>query len=169
MNIIVKRWLQPWAAIASITLVGATTLPYQVRSENSQMGINPTANHAQILSQAQGGLIGRSWQLVGWGDPEGLESPLPDTEITLGFAKRRVSGSSGCNFYQATYSTTNDRIEFGPIAATRKLCAENISQQEFRYLSLLEQVKTYTINADGQLRLTYRVGEVGGVLVFEPK
>jgi heat shock protein HslJ len=114
-------------------------------------------------------LDGTNWKLINLnGDQEPV---LPDTEITLGFASGQVSGSAGCNNYNTSLVTRQDDLpqvfKVGPIAGTKKICSEPISNQETTYLDNLANVSAWRYDF-GQLALTYKRGENDfGVLLFE--
>jgi heat shock protein HslJ len=77
-----------------------------------------------------------------------------------------LSGSAGCNNYNATYEVDGDNISIGPAAATRMFCPEpdGIIEQEVQYLAALETASTYLIEVDkmemrtaeGALAATFR-------------
>ncbi|NEQ53061.1 MAG: META domain-containing protein [Leptolyngbya sp. SIO3F4] len=83
------------------------------------------------------------WQLASY---QG-EAVLEDVLITAQFQDGRLTGSSGCNRYTATYTATENQLILGPLATTRKLCAEPTMMQEQTYLSLLAQVTAYRATA----------------------
>ncbi|WP_299707215.1 copper resistance protein NlpE N-terminal domain-containing protein [uncultured Pontibacter sp.] len=82
--------------------------------------------------------------------------------LIIDLAEGRVSGSAGCNRITGTLEPIGDRINFGPIAATKMACPQ--MEVENQFLKVL---------SDGELR--YRVSEerlelmLGGkgVAVFE--
>jgi heat shock protein HslJ len=97
---------------------------------------------------------------------------LPDTQITIGFEKGQVSGSAGCNNYNTSLVIGQDDLpqvfKVGPIATTKKICADPISSQETTYLTNLAKVSAWRYDF-GQLALTYKQGENDfGVLLYEP-
>ena len=83
------------------------------------------------------------------------ERPLIDRShltITLG-ADGRAYGSTGCNHWFASYSRNAERLSFGPIGATRKLCAPALMEQEQRFLDTLGTVERWDLSGIDQLRL----------------
>jgi len=97
-----------------------------------------------------------------------LERTLLKTEITAIFEEGKLTGSAGCNTYNGTYTATSgsaeNEITVGPLATTRMACAENVMDQETRYLSALEAAETYTIE-DTTLTIYFP----GGALIYEAK
>jgi heat shock protein HslJ len=120
---------------------------------------------AELLRYATASLVGE-WKATSILTPTALTSPLPGTEITASFSvDGRLSGSSGCNTYTATYSTDRGEIEITEPAGTRKACAEpeGVMEQEAAYLAALPSAARYRIDggllellaADGTFVATY--------------
>ena len=63
-----------------------------------------------------------------------------DTQSARGFA--------GCNDFSGTYEAIEDALSLGPMAATRKLCADVMST-EMQFLAALEQATTFAIVGEG--------------------
>lgn len=102
-----------------------------------------------VQSQA---LAGTSWKVVSYNDGKALVSVLAKTELTAAFGKDgKLTGSSGCNRYDATYTAKAPRLELGPIAATRMACGEpaGVMEQESAYLAALGVAATYRIEGPG--------------------
>jgi heat shock protein HslJ len=58
----------------------------------------------------------------------------------------KVSGTTGCNAYNGTYTTTQDLVSFGLLAMTKKMCSD--MTVEDRFTKTLERVATYQIKGD---------------------
>jgi heat shock protein HslJ len=83
--------------------------------------------------------------------PGGEAELVPGTEITASFSRGgRLTGSSGCNSYRATYTRDGDALEISPPAATRKACADpaGVMEQEAAYLSGLGRVVSHSLDGD---------------------
>ena len=116
---------------------------------------------------APSGLAGTSWHATGINNGKGGVVAGADTEkVTAIFsAEGQLSGSGGCNTYNATYTTTNsDGVTFGPVAATAMACQpDSVMQTEQEYFTALRKVTTYQreVNtltlkdADGATQVTY--------------
>jgi heat shock protein HslJ len=93
-----------------------------------------------------------SWQVIGYNNGKlAVVSVIIGTEITANFGEDgTLSGSAGCNNYNATYEVDGDNISIGPAAATRMFCPEpdGVMEQEVQYLAALETVATYLIEVD---------------------
>jgi len=108
------------------------------------------------------------WQASGINNGRGGVVTSASTHLaTATFTHDSISGSAGCNTFNATYRIEDNRIIVGPVATTRRHCAEpeGIMQQEQEYLDALERVRTYTLTSDGlelrdengSLQVGYRV------------
>jgi len=56
----------------------------------------------------------------------------------------KVSGSSGCNSYTGSYTLKDGKLSFGTLAATMKLCAHALNDQETRFFRSLGAAQTVT-------------------------
>lgn len=79
---------------------------------------------------------------------------LPDTKITVEFKNGKLSGSGGCNQYNASYTVepldgTSGKIQIQGIGSTEKFCGEEINAQEGSYFQALEQVREYSLTDEG--------------------
>lgn len=76
---------------------------------------------------------------------------LKDTAITLKITKGEFSGSSGCNFYGAKYTTQpKNGIEINEVAHTDMACSEpeGILEQEEEYISTIQKAKSYSVDGE---------------------
>jgi len=83
------------------------------------------------------------------------ERPLIDNShltMTLG-EDGRAYGNAGCNHWFASYRLDGDRVSFGPVGSTRKLCAPALMEQERRFLEALSQVQRWNVSEVEQLQL----------------
>lgn len=84
------------------------------------------------------------------------ERPLIDRShltLQLDAKQQRVHGMAGCNTWFGTYRLAGDKLHISHIAATRKLCAPALMEQEQRYLAALPQIERWDFSATGQLQL----------------
>ena len=110
-------------------------------------------------------LPGTSWQLV---DLDGAE-PVADAVPTLTFDEAGgVSGTTGCNTFNAEVSIDGNAVTFGPMATTRMACPDRaVTEQEQAFTAAMEDVTSYTIDGEGRLvlqggaPLTFEVAPVG--------
>ena len=95
-------------------------------------------------------LEGTSWVLLVYGGT----SPIPQTQITLGFDHGQVGGSAGCNTYGGSYGVSGDRITLSDLYMTEMACLDppGVMDQEQEYLRLLGKTQTFQVT-NGQLQL----------------
>jgi heat shock protein HslJ len=85
----------------------------------------------------------------------------PEVRSTLKFeAADRVSGDGGCNRMAGPVRVEGTSIRFGPLAMTRRACAEPAMQQEQRYARALERARA--VRRDGGALIL--ADEAGAVL-----
>ncbi|GFE71961.1 META domain-containing protein [Chroococcus sp. FPU101] len=121
------------------------------------------ANGIVVLAE-QPPLQGTPWKLQSWSD---VPSLVPDIPVTITFEQSNLSGSAGCNRYRTAYETKKQNLTIKPeIASTFKACPEDIMRQEALFLSILPLVERFDINAQGELKLTYRTKKGTGTLIF---
>jgi heat shock protein HslJ len=98
---------------------------------------------------------GKTWILEQYGDLQTPTTASGDTPPTLFFqSDGHVSGSSGCNRFNATFVIAKDRIQFGELAATKKMCPTPTAEleQEQMVFSILQQADHFELN-DTQLKI----------------
>ena len=119
------------------------------------LGVNgATAAPMSARATAASGLTGRTWVLATLaGKP-----PVSGTELTIEFtAKRRASGSAGCNRYTGTYKVSGSAIRISRMATTQRACAEPIERQETAFLNALSRARSFVVNG-----ATLTLKSVGG-------
>jgi heat shock protein HslJ len=100
-------------------------------------------------------LEGESWILTQFVAEDG-STQIVDVGVDAEFDGSQISGTSGCNRYNASYEANGNEISFGPIAGTQMACPEPQTSVEARYLQLLESVATFEVEgrsmsmADGE-------------------
>jgi heat shock protein HslJ len=97
-------------------------------------------------------LAGTAWIVSGYNSGrEAVASPIFGTELTATFGQDgTLSGSAGCNNYNASYQVDGASMTIGPAVSTRKACAgpEGIMDQELQYLAALQTAATYELRGD---------------------
>ena len=87
---------------------------------------------------------GTTWELMFYPSSDAVAAVpvLPGTTITARFDGGKLTGNAGCNDYTADYKRDNTQLTFGPVAATKKMCAEpaGVMEQENTYLGMLAEV-----------------------------
>lgn len=75
-------------------------------------------------------------------------------------ADGRLSGSGGCNSIASNYTLAGNKLELGPVIATRKHCGEVLMEQEDRVLTALERAVGARVPPHGLLELSDENGTV---------
>jgi heat shock protein HslJ len=105
------------------------------------------------------------WVLDAWnlGEPAPLAPP-----VTVLYTDGRIGGSSGCNRWSTT-ATTSDvpgDVALGPVNGTRMACADSVMAVEARFLDLLLGVRKYGF-WNGKLALGYERHGTRGTMLFD--
>jgi heat shock protein HslJ len=125
---------------------------YALAGETLTLSSADGSELATFRAQSQD-LAGTSWNVISYNNGQGaVTSVLAGTELTASFgADGNLTGSAGCNDYNATYTTSgNDSIEIGPAASTRMACTEpeGVMEQETQYLTALSAASSYNVDGD---------------------
>jgi heat shock protein HslJ len=108
---------------------------------------SPLAEYAAVFDQPA--LNGTNWRLLAYRGADGKATPaLSDAAVTAFFDGRGgLTGSAGCNTYQASYSANRNTLTVRAPTATNKTCdtPAGVMQQEQQYLAGLPTVATYTV------------------------
>jgi len=100
------------------------------------------ASSTTVADSATESIKNTSWSLVQMPN----QSLVADTLITLNFDNDKITGSDGCNRYNALYTVNEDRLNISrSIATTMMACPELIMQQASSYTSALAQAMSYKI------------------------
>jgi len=97
------------------------------------------------------------WKLVELNG--GVVEPGEDRELHMILrGDDQVSGYAGCNQFTGSVTVTGDGIAFGPIASTRRMCADAM-QQEDAFLQALENARRFAVSGEN-LAIEDASGEV---------
>ncbi|MEJ2546804.1 MAG: META domain-containing protein [Gemmatimonadota bacterium] len=91
------------------------------------------------------------WTVTGYNNGRGgVTTLVAGTDITVSFAgDGMIAGSAGCNNFSGSYSVDGARLEVGPLAATRKMCAqEGVMEQESQFLAAMQNASRWEIRGD---------------------
>jgi heat shock protein HslJ len=119
---------------------------------NGTLALMDAENKSVLVYKAQSqDLGGTSWDVIGYNNgKQAVTSVLAGTTLTADFGKDgKLSGNSGCNTYNGTYTTTGNQIKIGPLATTRMACPQEIMDQETQYLAALQSADKYRIEGTG--------------------
>lgn len=88
---------------------------------------------------------------------DAMVPPPEDSHIYFEITNEGVSGSAGCNGFNGEVTIEGNNISFGPLATTRRACAEEVMSYENAVLDILSQTAVFSLanntltlsNADG--------------------
>jgi heat shock protein HslJ len=91
-----------------------------------------------------------SWVLLTFNNGQGgMVSTIPGTTITAQFrSDGKLTGSDGCNTYNATYTATASSVTVTPGTATGMACPEDVAAQARTYMAELLQSQTYQVSGN---------------------
>ena len=127
------------------------------------------ADEAELLRYRPASPEG-SWVATGVLQGDAFTSILIGSEITATFADDgTLSGSAGCNTYNASYTADGDAMEIDPPSSTKMACPEpgGVMDQEAAYLAALPTAVGFRVNGgmlellstEGTAVVTYTRGE----------
>ena len=127
----------------------------QVRSyaiSGRTLTLTTSTKGADLVYRAlrEGEALNGDWEATSFFRPGAITSVILGSTITATFDNGKLSGNAGCNTYNATYEVDGTKIAIGPIATTRRACADAlVATQETEYLAALELARTYSLGANG--------------------
>jgi heat shock protein HslJ len=153
--------------------ITALTQAAAFKIDGQQLTLSDAAGKALATFTRQSSeLGGSSWLVTGYNNgKQAVVSLALGTTLTADFgADGRLGGSAGCNSYTATFEVAGKSLKIGPVASTRKFCAEpaGVMEQETQYLKALETAATYRIDAD-KLELRTADGALAASLARAPR
>ena len=100
-------------------------------------------------------LTEKAWVLISMGNPSILTPIEEGTLVTAIFSQNgKITGSGGCNNYNAFYEINGNNINVSPASTTKMTCANGI-QQEIEFLKALEAAQSFTVSEEGRLQISY--------------
>jgi heat shock protein HslJ len=94
-------------------------------------------------------LAGTDWNVIGYNNgKQAVVSVINGTTLTASFGKDgKLSGNSGCNKYNGTYTVDGNKVTIGTLASTMMFCEDpaGTMDQEAQYLAALQTAATYQI------------------------
>ncbi len=122
--------------------VAACTVPNIVPPTPEAAQPPTTSQPTPMPAQPAPALEGSNWILLTYQNSAGnLIDVLSDTIVTLGFSEDKVQGHAGCNTYFGAYTLDGNKLSLGPLASTRKFCAQSgVMDQETAVLAALANV-----------------------------
>ena len=76
-----------------------------------------------------------------------VQLPAGERQPYLLFQRQdgRVAGYSGCNEFFGSYDLKGDALSFGPLAATRRFCADAAGEVEQAFLGVLSKARGWRV------------------------
>ena len=94
-------------------------------------------------------LAGVDWKVTSFNNNRhAVVGVLGESNITMSFKDGQVAGSAGCNNFHGTYATEGSKVQFGPLATTRRACEESLMTQEREFLAALASAVTWSIDGN---------------------
>jgi heat shock protein HslJ len=98
-----------------------------------------SCNEKKEKSEAFGDIRGVTWLL----SDIGYKTLNNDIKTTLVFGDEdKISGNAGCNNYFGSYELYPNGIKISNIGSTRKMCSEDVMEQEMTYLDILQKANS---------------------------
>jgi heat shock protein HslJ len=90
-------------------------------------------------------IVGMNWNLLYYNNgQQAMVTPLAGTQITALFGSNgQVTGSDGCNTYNAPYNLNGSNLQVGAPLQTGAACTEEVMTQAQAYLALLQRSYRY--------------------------
>ncbi len=104
------------------------------------------------------------WKLASM-EMEGNTIPVRNTTIDASFVKGKVSGTTGCNNYFASFKadSTSTDIQLMGVVTTKKACQGNAMGHERRFTTLMKAATTYNYK-ENELVLSSEKGNLNFTL-----
>ena len=155
----------------AFSYISALTQATGYKVEREQLTLLDTAGKPLAAFKKQNvELSGTSWQVTSINNgKQAVTSLVKDSKLTSVFnADGKLSGSAGCNHYNASYKMAEKSLRIGTIAATRKMCAkpEGVMEQETLFLKALATVATYQVEGK-RLELRTADNALAAVLISQ--
>ncbi|HEU4883854.1 MAG TPA: META domain-containing protein, partial [Longimicrobium sp.] len=95
-------------------------------------------------------LAGTGWRLEELnGRPPVTSQNVPVPTLMFAADGQRASGNAGCNQFNGAYTQDGASLRFGPLASTRRACADEAGNaQETAYLRALESTTRFSATAE---------------------
>jgi len=123
--------------------------------ENDQLVLR-SADGNDLLTYRTATVIG-AWDATSVHRGDSIQSVIIGTKITATFAEdRKLSGSAGCNTYNAAFTLNQGSIKIEQPISTRMACSEpeGVGEQEHDYLAALPTAASYRIEGSQMTLLT---------------
>ena len=96
-------------------------------------------------------LGGTSWTVDSIGGAPVIATSTPTIAFAAGGT---VSGTTGCNTYNGSYTVNGSSIKFGPLSMTQMACPDPVAAQERAFSLAISGATSWAIGSDGKLTLS---------------
>jgi heat shock protein HslJ len=124
---------------------------YAVNGDQLTLTGGDGAQLAVYKAQSQD-LAGSSWEVTAYNNGnQAVVGVLEGTTLTASFNEDgTLSGNSGCNQYNGSYTVDGDQITIGPLASTMMMCSDpaEVMDQEAQFLAALQSAANYEIEGN---------------------
>jgi len=94
-------------------------------------------------------LAGVKWKVTSFNNGrQAVVGVIGDTRLEISFGDGKVSGDAGCNTFHGNYTSGDGTVEIGPLATTRRACAEPLMTQEREFLAALASAVKWNIDGN---------------------
>lgn len=123
-----------------------------------------TSTSVVSTSTASKSLVGKKWTWVKTDWNTGSSTlPSKPSAFTVTFDKDgKVSGTTDCNSFSGTYTSTSSKITFGPLASTKMFCD---GSQESQFTGSFSAIASYTMDQKNNLVFTFKADS--GTMIFK--
>jgi heat shock protein HslJ len=95
-------------------------------------------------------LGGAVWRLERYGSALDGRTPLPHVDVSFAVASggTLLTGSTGCNRVVAPIAVEGEVVRIGPLALTRRICDDDVMEQEREVVAALEEARRLIVYGD---------------------
>jgi heat shock protein HslJ len=119
----------------------------QVALDGQSLRLSSASGTAmQFVAEPAAQLEGVTWAVKNYNNGrQAVVGVLDGASLSMQFSNGEVFGSAGCNSFRGEFKTAGNRIEFGPVATTRRACSAELMAQEQEFLAALASSVTWVI------------------------
>jgi heat shock protein HslJ len=124
-----------------------------------------SANAGDETADGSGGELGATQWVLRSYDVSGTLTVVPDGQfVDANFISSRVSGTAGCNQYDALYRAGGRTLLVDFMTTTSRICDDASNAMEQAYIPLLQQSRFYNVNGR---TLTIRDANLNVILIYD--
>ncbi len=123
----------------------------QYRIADGRLELLSPAGTVLVAMTAQSTSVVGTWDVIAYNNGrQAVVGVLEQAHIDVTFsAEHTVTGSAGCNRFNASFEADGSTMRIGPASATRRACpGEEVMAQETAFLKALQSVATMRLEGD---------------------